>query len=220
MASLDQADERKTAADGLENQPPKIVFAKTPTVLITIDGKPELEKVEGSQVMRVRQHALRDPLRSVEQDVLPQGGHDVVQGLGDRGAVAGRGAAAEQRDFGGAQAAVRRDCPPPPAAPPHGNAQIIVATRADGTDRLRRRAEVDADRRQRAALPREQRQRRVHGAGQPAVLRAALRPLVQGRVAREGSVDLCGVRCAARSLRQHPAGLGPRQRARLRRRHG
>ena len=40
-------------AGALQNEPPKIIFATTPTVLVTLDGAPELQPLEGSKVMKV-----------------------------------------------------------------------------------------------------------------------------------------------------------------------
>jgi len=51
-ATLDAAEELRSA-DGIGTDPPKILFATTPTVLVTIDGQPRTEKVEGSDVKRV-----------------------------------------------------------------------------------------------------------------------------------------------------------------------
>ena len=46
--------EREAANAGdLRNDPPKILFASTPTVLVTLDGPPEMRSLEGSKAMRV-----------------------------------------------------------------------------------------------------------------------------------------------------------------------
>jgi hypothetical protein len=53
LTTLDDADMKKSSSDGIQNAPPRIVFTTTPTVLITIDGKPQLQAVDNSKLMRV-----------------------------------------------------------------------------------------------------------------------------------------------------------------------
>jgi uncharacterized membrane protein YgcG len=53
MASLAVAEREKLNAGDLKNDPPKIIFATTPTVLVTIDGEPQLRAIENSSLMRV-----------------------------------------------------------------------------------------------------------------------------------------------------------------------
>ena len=52
-ASLATAEREKTNASNLRNDPPKFIFATSPTVLVTIDGEPQLRPVENSTLMRV-----------------------------------------------------------------------------------------------------------------------------------------------------------------------
>jgi hypothetical protein len=53
LTTLDDAEKRKTAVAGLETAPPKIVFATVPTVLVTLDGAPQMQPIEGSNILRV-----------------------------------------------------------------------------------------------------------------------------------------------------------------------
>ena len=53
LASLELVEKEHAAAKDLKFTPPKIIFVETPTVLVTIDGEPELTKVEDSKLMRV-----------------------------------------------------------------------------------------------------------------------------------------------------------------------
>jgi uncharacterized membrane protein YgcG len=52
-ASLAVAERDKINANNLKNDPPKFIFATSPTVLVTIDGEPQLRPLENSPVMRV-----------------------------------------------------------------------------------------------------------------------------------------------------------------------
>jgi len=52
-ASLAVAEREKMNANNLKNDPPKFLFATSPTVLVTIDGEPQLRPLENSTVMRV-----------------------------------------------------------------------------------------------------------------------------------------------------------------------
>jgi hypothetical protein len=51
--SLAVAEREKMNANNLRNDPPKFIFATSPTVLVTIDGEPQLRPLENSTVMRV-----------------------------------------------------------------------------------------------------------------------------------------------------------------------
>ncbi len=53
MASLAVAEREKINTGNLKNDPPKIIFATSPTVLVTIDGEPQMRPVENSTLMRV-----------------------------------------------------------------------------------------------------------------------------------------------------------------------
>jgi hypothetical protein len=53
LTSLDQAEKEKVAAENLGTTPPKIVFLTYPAVLVTIDGEPLMQQVEGSTLQRV-----------------------------------------------------------------------------------------------------------------------------------------------------------------------
>jgi hypothetical protein len=47
-ASLDAVEQRRLAAEGLNDEPPRIVLSEEPAVLISIDGEPRLRDLEGS----------------------------------------------------------------------------------------------------------------------------------------------------------------------------
>jgi uncharacterized membrane protein YgcG len=53
MASLAVAEREKLNAGDLKNDAPKIIFATSPTVLVTIDGEPQLRAIENSSLIRV-----------------------------------------------------------------------------------------------------------------------------------------------------------------------
>lgn len=53
LAMLDLVEKEKIAAQDLQTAPPRIIFVTHPAVLITIDGDPEMSKVDNSNLMRV-----------------------------------------------------------------------------------------------------------------------------------------------------------------------
>jgi len=53
LASLESAERQNLASEKLKNEPPNIIYSETPAILITLDGKPVLEKIEGSSLMAV-----------------------------------------------------------------------------------------------------------------------------------------------------------------------
>ena len=53
LTGLDLAERQEESASALKFDPPVIIFADEPTVLVTIDGEPQLSKVEGSDQMLV-----------------------------------------------------------------------------------------------------------------------------------------------------------------------
>ena len=53
LTSLDFAERQQESASDLKFDPPVIIFADEPTVLVTIEGEPKLSKVEGSDQMLV-----------------------------------------------------------------------------------------------------------------------------------------------------------------------
>lgn len=53
LAALEMAERERAAASELKNDPPKVIFSNVPAVLVSIDGKPRLAQVEGSNLMRV-----------------------------------------------------------------------------------------------------------------------------------------------------------------------
>ncbi len=48
LESVKVADREKKSAQGLKNDPPRILFAREPTVLVALDGDPQLRDVEGA----------------------------------------------------------------------------------------------------------------------------------------------------------------------------
>ncbi len=50
LTSLGVSESRLTAAKGLNNEPPEIIFATTPTVLVLFDGAPVMQAVEGADL--------------------------------------------------------------------------------------------------------------------------------------------------------------------------
>jgi len=53
LASLELVEERRAAAENLNNDPPLIMVMDTAAILVTIDGEPRMQQVEDSEVMRV-----------------------------------------------------------------------------------------------------------------------------------------------------------------------
>lgn len=56
IASLEDADTENMLTDNLNNNPPKIYYRNSPSVLIFIDGEPILKKVEGNSAMEYVQN--------------------------------------------------------------------------------------------------------------------------------------------------------------------
>lgn len=48
LESVKVAEREKKSAEGLRNDPPRILFAEEPTVLVTLDGGPQLREVDGA----------------------------------------------------------------------------------------------------------------------------------------------------------------------------
>ena len=53
LTSLELAETRRRSTEGLNMDPPVILFSLEPAVLVSIDGEPRLQQIEGSDLMRV-----------------------------------------------------------------------------------------------------------------------------------------------------------------------
>jgi hypothetical protein len=53
LATIEEANAGKTGDAGLNNDPPEIIIRNNPAVLITIDGEPRTETIEGSDMQQV-----------------------------------------------------------------------------------------------------------------------------------------------------------------------
>jgi hypothetical protein len=54
LTSLDNAETRRLAAEDLKNNPPKIIISYEPAILVTIEGEPRMQDIEGSDgLMRI-----------------------------------------------------------------------------------------------------------------------------------------------------------------------
>ena len=53
LATIEEANSGKAGAEGLNNEPPEIIVRYNPAVLITIDGEPRTEAIEGSDMQQV-----------------------------------------------------------------------------------------------------------------------------------------------------------------------
>ena len=53
ITDLELAETRRVAAEGLNMEPPVILFSLEPAILITIDGEPRMQQIEGSDYMRI-----------------------------------------------------------------------------------------------------------------------------------------------------------------------
>ena len=64
LAMLDLAERERVASEGFNNDPPKIVVLNTPTVLVSIDGEPRMQKIEKTSYEHVANTAfviIHDP---------------------------------------------------------------------------------------------------------------------------------------------------------------
>jgi len=52
-ASLELAETRRISAEGISMEPPLILFSLEPAILVSIDGAPRLQQIEGLDLMRV-----------------------------------------------------------------------------------------------------------------------------------------------------------------------
>jgi hypothetical protein len=53
LTALELVEKEDAAAEDLRSVPPKIIFTTAPTVLVVLEGEPQLSKVENSDLMRV-----------------------------------------------------------------------------------------------------------------------------------------------------------------------
>jgi hypothetical protein len=53
LTMLDLVEKEKVAAKDLKTTPPRIIFVTHPAVLVTIDGEPDISKVDNSNLMRI-----------------------------------------------------------------------------------------------------------------------------------------------------------------------
>lgn len=53
LVSLELVEKENNASQDLKNDPPKIIFTTTPSMLITIDGEPKLQKIENTNLQSV-----------------------------------------------------------------------------------------------------------------------------------------------------------------------
>jgi uncharacterized membrane protein YgcG len=53
LTMLDLVEKEKASADDLKAAPPEIMYVTHPAILVTIDGEPELSKIEDSKLMRI-----------------------------------------------------------------------------------------------------------------------------------------------------------------------
>ncbi len=58
LENVKVAEREKKSAQGLKNDPPRVLFAEEPTVLVTLDGEPQLRDVEGAPLKLVVNTAL------------------------------------------------------------------------------------------------------------------------------------------------------------------
>jgi len=53
LTSLEEAEKAQVSSENLKTDPPKIIFTETPSVLVTIDGLPQLRPMPDTKVMQV-----------------------------------------------------------------------------------------------------------------------------------------------------------------------
>jgi hypothetical protein len=78
LAALRLTEQEKMASTALMNNPPKIVFSDTPAVLVSIDGEPKLEPVEGATLMRVVNTPFLIAYDTATRDYYLRSGEDWV----------------------------------------------------------------------------------------------------------------------------------------------
>jgi hypothetical protein len=77
LTTLEVAEKELIEAEQLETAPPRIVVRKESTVLITIDGDPQLTRVEGSSLMRVSNTPFLIVFDSKTKSYYIYGGEDL-----------------------------------------------------------------------------------------------------------------------------------------------
>ena len=73
-AMLDLTESRRRITEGLDDTPPKILFASYPAILVSIDGEPQLREVEGSTTLK---YVVNTPFLMV---LSPRGGFYLYAG--------------------------------------------------------------------------------------------------------------------------------------------
>ena len=76
LAALEVVEKARTMDQGLKNEPPKIIFATHPTVLVPLDGDPKLLPVPKSSLMRVANTAFIMVYEPASKTYYLKGGDD------------------------------------------------------------------------------------------------------------------------------------------------
>lgn len=76
LAALEVVEKAKAMDQGLKNEPPKIIFATHPTVLVPLDGDPKLLPVPKSSLMRVANTAFLMVYEPAAKTYYLKGGDD------------------------------------------------------------------------------------------------------------------------------------------------
>ena len=79
LTMLDMVEKKKIASENLNTDPPRIVFVTHPAVLVSLDGDPELRKVENSDLMRVVNTPVFMVLEPSTKVYYLKGGNDWFQ---------------------------------------------------------------------------------------------------------------------------------------------
>ncbi len=81
LTMLDLVEKKKIASENLNTTPPKIIFVTHPAVLVSLDGDPELRKMENSDLMRVVNTPVFIALEPSTKVYYLKGGNDWFQAL-------------------------------------------------------------------------------------------------------------------------------------------
>jgi hypothetical protein len=74
IAAVSALEEQQAAAKSLKSDPPRIIIASTPTVLVVLEGEPKLQRIEGSDLMRVINTPYRMVYDTLDRTYFLQGG--------------------------------------------------------------------------------------------------------------------------------------------------
>ena len=228
LENVKVAEREKKSAQGLKHDPPKVLFAEEPTVLVTLDGEPQLRDVEGAPLKLVVNTALFMVLDTRNNRYYLSGGkrwwYEAPDAKGPWRSIGGPPGDIADLAAQAAEAQRKSDKDVPDGRR-HRGGEPAEDPRLDGADRAHRLRgqtllQARRGRRGRPPLDGEHRERRPPRRADAELLRAPVRPVVPEQDARRRSLDVRAAGRAPRDVREDPAGLGHRRHTRERARHG